>query len=69
MAFGDLLSRDGDFFGPTVNLAARATKIAEPGQVVTTAATPAHTGFALRSAGTHSLRGVRGATELFVVSR
>jgi adenylate cyclase len=36
VAFGDLLVRDGDYFGPVVNLAARATKLAPPGGVVAT---------------------------------
>jgi class 3 adenylate cyclase len=31
---GEVLARDGDYFGPTVNLAARATKEAPPGGVV-----------------------------------
>jgi adenylate cyclase len=69
VAFGDLLGRDGDFFGPIVNLAARATKVAEPGQVITTSATPAESGLALHSIGAHPLRGVAAPTDLFVVSR
>jgi adenylate cyclase len=34
VAAGDVLARDGDYVGPTVNLAARATKEAPPGGVV-----------------------------------
>lgn len=34
MAGGELLLRDGDCFGPVVNLAARAVKAAAPGAVV-----------------------------------
>ena len=34
VAAGDVLLRDGDVFGPVVNLAARAVKLAEPGEVV-----------------------------------
>jgi adenylate cyclase len=34
MAMGPVLEREGDCFGPTVNLAARATSIAFPGSVV-----------------------------------
>jgi class 3 adenylate cyclase len=37
VAFGDLLVRDGDYFGPVVNVAARATKLARPGTVLATA--------------------------------
>jgi class 3 adenylate cyclase len=67
IAFGDLLSRDGDYFGPIVNQAARALKVPEPGQVVATqdVTTPLH----LSSIGVHPLRGVAAPTELFVVSR
>jgi class 3 adenylate cyclase len=36
VAFGSVLSRDGDFFGPVVNLAARIAKLAEPGAVLVT---------------------------------
>jgi len=34
LALGDVVARDGDYFGPTVNLAARLVKIAPPGSVV-----------------------------------
>jgi len=34
IAAGPVLVRDGDYFGPTVNLAARIVKIAEPGSVL-----------------------------------
>lgn len=36
VAFGPVTVRDGDYFGPVVNLAARATKEASPGAVVVT---------------------------------
>lgn len=39
LVWGRVLSRLGDVFGPTVNLAARLTAIAEPGSVLTDAAT------------------------------
>src|SRR2546429_7885402 len=38
LASGEVLLRDGDVFGPVVNLAARAVKIAGAGEVVTSAA-------------------------------
>jgi class 3 adenylate cyclase len=34
VAAGDVLLRDGDVFGPVVNLAARAVKLAGPGELV-----------------------------------
>lgn len=34
LAYGPVLAQDGDYFGPTVNLAARLVAIAEPGQVL-----------------------------------
>jgi adenylate cyclase len=37
LAFGDVLSRDGDYFGPVVNLAARMAKLAQPGAVLASA--------------------------------
>lgn len=33
---GDIIERDGDIFGDTVNVAARLTSIANPGQILTT---------------------------------
>ena len=38
LASGEVMLRDGDVFGPVVNLASRAGKAAQPGQVVTTSA-------------------------------
>lgn len=37
VAFGAVLSRDGDYFGPVVNLAARVVKLAPPGAVFVSA--------------------------------
>ena len=37
VAFGPLLAREGDYFGPVVNLASRLTEIARPGQVLASA--------------------------------
>ncbi len=41
LVWGRILSRLGDIYGPTVNLASRLTAIAEPGTVLTDAATAA----------------------------
>ncbi len=37
LASGEVMLRDGDVFGPVVNLASRAVKVASPGEVVATA--------------------------------
>ena len=39
MVWGRVLSRLGDIYGPTVNLAARLTTLAEPGTVLVDATT------------------------------
>jgi len=36
LAFGDVLARGGDYYGPVVNLAARLAEIAVPGEVLVT---------------------------------
>ena len=66
VASGALLSRDGDYFGPTVNLAARAVKIAEPGEIVCDHAVAA---FESRSIGSHRIRGIPDPVELFAITR
>jgi class 3 adenylate cyclase len=37
LAYGDLLARDGDYFGPDVNLAARLVAVAEPDSILVSA--------------------------------
>jgi len=63
---GAVLSRDGDYFGPTVNLAARAVKLADPGPVLVDGPVE---GFVTTSIGAHALRGIEDEVELFVLSR
>ncbi|HEV7168191.1 MAG TPA: adenylate/guanylate cyclase domain-containing protein, partial [Micrococcaceae bacterium] len=41
LVWGRILSRLGDIYGPTVNLAARLTALAEPGTVLIDSATAA----------------------------
>jgi adenylate cyclase len=71
IAHGEVLTRDGDYFGPVVNLAARVVKAAEPGTV----SAPADlrdsleaAGFVCEPAGTHTLKGVEPEVELVSVS-
>jgi class 3 adenylate cyclase len=37
VGFGSVTARDGDYFGPLVNVVARASKLAPPGGIVVTA--------------------------------
>jgi adenylate cyclase len=71
VATGDVLSRDGDYYGPIVNLAARAVKEAQPGAVIVTSAVARALdgGFAPSSIGAPELRGVGESEELFEISR
>ena len=67
VGFGTVLFRAGDYFGPLVNVVARAVKAAEPGEVVVTAA-PSRPLVAERfRAGPlvdHDLRGIDGPVAL-----
>lgn len=72
IAAGDLVRGYGDYYGPIVNTAARATKVAEPGCVLVTSAvrerasSPALT---FETVGKHQLRGIDAAVELFRLGR
>ena len=72
VAFGDLLVRDGDYFGPVVNLAARATKLAAPGGVVVTeevrASIPRDGAFTFDVMPARSLRGFDDPVTLYAVA-
>jgi class 3 adenylate cyclase len=72
VGFGEVLFRDGDYFGPLVNLVSRAVKAADPGRVVVTAEARAErdrSGSELRyvSIGEHELRDIEGSVPLFEV--
>jgi adenylate cyclase len=57
LAAGEVTMRDGDVFGPVVNLAARAVKVAAPGEVMVPSALAAAAGLACEPAGTSELKG------------
>jgi adenylate cyclase len=71
VAWGPVLQRMGDYFGPLVNLAARATKAAAPGRVVVTTNAGAELGpgFAVGPAVPHELRGIDEPVQLAAVAR
>jgi class 3 adenylate cyclase len=56
---GDAEIRGGDYYGPTVNRAARVAAVAHPEQILVSAATAARAGgWTLRDLGEHRLRGL-----------
>lgn len=69
LASGEVMLRDGDVFGPVVNLASRAGKVAQPGEVVTTSPVAAGAGLPQQSLGFHHLSGIRGQVELHRLNR
>lgn len=64
LAYGDVLARSGDFFGPTVNLAARLVDLAVPHEVLTTPATVTVAGRDATPAGRRILKGFPGTVEV-----
>jgi class 3 adenylate cyclase len=73
LAFGDALSRDGDYFGAVVNLAARIVQLAAPSEVLASAAVEseltASLAYSFASRGVQQLRGIREPVELFALER
>lgn len=73
LAFGEAVSRAGDWFGSPVNLASRVTGAARPGAVLVTES--AHEaigdapGYQWSFAGAKHLKGVKGETKLFRARR
>lgn len=64
LASGEVLLRDGDVFGPVVNLASRAVQMGLPGEVVTTAEVASGAGLPNVALGPHHLSGIRGQVTL-----
>ena len=70
VAAGDILARDGDYFGPVVNLAARAVKLADPGCVLVSGDLARQASrFRFRDAGAQRLDGFDDPVELFRLER
>jgi adenylate cyclase len=74
LAVGDVIVRQGDFYGRTVNLAARLVAEAEPGTALTDAElhhrlSRVRAGYGFVPAGRYNLPGFDGPTELFQLLR
>jgi adenylate cyclase len=75
VGYGTVGARDGDYFGPLVNLVARAVKVAEPGCVVVTEPVRAELAHSpapgeqwqVTELPAHTLRGVDGVVRLFAL--
>jgi adenylate cyclase len=72
VAYGRLLAREGDYFGPVVNQASRLTDLARPGEVLVSselaAALAPAAGIAARRFGSRRLRDI-GRVEVFRLER
>jgi class 3 adenylate cyclase len=64
VASGDVMLRDGDVFGPVVNLAARVVEIAGTGEVLAPAALAASAGLPAQPLPPRELKGFDAAVEL-----
>jgi len=74
IAFGDVMVRQGDFYGPTVNLASRLVSSAEAGTALTDAAmfqrlARVRGGYAFAPAGKYTLAGFEEPVETYQVLR
>ena len=73
LAYGDTLSRDGDYFGTIVNVAARIVPLAAPSEVLASAAIETELSgsraYRFVARGAQPLRGIREPVELFSVER
>jgi len=69
LAAGEVVTRDGDLYGPVVNLAARLVATAEPEQIVLDAETARRLGdgASLRSLGTRRLQGFDDPVEVYAL--
>ncbi len=67
VAFGDVITRHGDYYGPVVNLASRLADLAIPGEVLVDTATTAaaRDAFTFRPAGHRLLKGFDIPLEVF----
>ena len=67
VAFGEVITRHGDYYGTVVNLASRLAELAIPREVLVDGATAASAGgtLAFRPAGRRLLKGFEDATEVF----
>jgi adenylate cyclase len=71
VGYGQVTPREGDYFGPLVNLVARLTKVARSGTVVTTAEAATSLGdrWNVEELDPQDVRGLEGPIRIFDVSR
>jgi class 3 adenylate cyclase len=71
LASGEVLTRDGDYFGPVVNLAARSVKLAGPGATLASRALAetCAAGYQFTPIGAQDLAGFEDPVELFRLER
>jgi adenylate cyclase len=73
LAAGEVVARDGDYYGPVVNLAARVAKLAQPGVALVTDEVKQRVGPAgthrFDASGAHSVKGLTRPVHVFSVQR
>jgi adenylate cyclase len=72
LAFGELLVRGGDYYGPVVNLAARIAELAVPNELLVTSEVAAHArdnGLRFEPAGRRMLKGFDAPVALMTLER